>query len=173
MATQSAFETQIQAEQQAYLQEVEAEMARFFTQQREVLSNISPDALSLLEAIEALSTGGKRLRALLSYWGWRGAGGVSILEDPKPLSVVRIGVAIELFQSAALIHDDIIDRSDTRRGAPAVHKRFENQHKSSAWRGDTFNYGLTSAPGHRRAGPSACAGCLEPCATRTSRHRRP
>ena len=30
MATQSAFETQIQAEQQAYLQEVEAEMARFF-----------------------------------------------------------------------------------------------------------------------------------------------
>ena len=143
MATQSAFETQIQAEQQAYLQEVEAEMARFFTQQREMLSNISPDALSLLAAIEALSTGGKRLRALLSYWGWRGAGGVSILEDPKPLSVVRIGVAIELFQSAALIHDDIIDRSDTRRGAPAVHKRFENQHKSSAWRGDTFNYGLT------------------------------
>ena len=45
MATQSAFETQIQAEQQAYLQEVEAEMARFFTQQREMLSNISPDAL--------------------------------------------------------------------------------------------------------------------------------
>lgn len=91
MATQSAFETQIQAEQQAYLQEVEAEMARFFTQQREMLSNISPDALSLLAAIEALSTGGKRLRALLSYWGWRGAGGVSILEDPKPLSVVRRG----------------------------------------------------------------------------------
>ena len=45
--------------------------------------------------------------------------------------------------ASALIHDDIIDRSDTRRGAPSVHKRFEAAHEQNSWRGDAFNYGLT------------------------------
>ena len=52
-------------------------------------------------------------------------------------------MAVELFQTSALIHDDIIDRSDTRRGAPSVHKRFEAAHEQNSWRGDAFNYGLT------------------------------
>ena len=146
MAEQPPYESLseiVESEQKAYLSAVEAAMADFFADQRTLLAAISPDALPLLNSIEALSSGGKRLRALLCYWGWRGAGGESILQTPIPEPSVQAGVAIELFQSAALIHDDIIDRSDTRRGAPSVHKRFEAQHVHNSWVGDTFNYGLT------------------------------
>ena len=133
----------VKSEQEAYLRAVEATMSEFFAQQRTLLTAISHDALPLLEAIESLSSGGKRLRALLSYWGWRVAGGDSILEGSAPAPIIRAGAALELFQSAALIHDDIIDRSDTRRGKPSVHKKFETQHIQNSWVGDTFNYGLT------------------------------
>lgn len=172
MASQNGYTAQITAEQEAYLSTLEAEMADFFAQQRRVLSGISPDSLPLLEAIEVLCAGGKRLRALLSYWGWRGAGGASMLDPKQPFEIVHAGVALELFQAAALIHDDIIDRSDTRRGAPAVHKRFEADHVRHSWRGDTLNYGLTGGiiagdlclcwadTAFSRTGSNALAGAL-------------
>jgi geranylgeranyl diphosphate synthase type I len=59
---------------------------------------------------------GKRLRGLLCYWGWRGAGG----EDPS--GVFRAAAALEMFHTAAIFHDDLIDGSDTRRGAPSLHQ---------------------------------------------------
>ena len=133
----------LEREQNAYLNAFNTLMAEFFAAQRELLEGISPETLPLLEAIESLSTGGKRLRALLSYWGWRGAGGARVTENRGTWSIVKAGMAVELFQTSALIHDDIIDRSDTRRGAPSVHKRFEAAHEQNNWRGDAFNYGLT------------------------------
>ena len=133
----------LEREQSAYLNAFNTLMAEFFAAQRELLEGISPETLPLLEAIESLSIGGKRLRALLSYWGWRGAGGAPVTEQRGSWSIVKAGMAVELFQTSALIHDDIIDRSDTRRGAPSVHKRFEAAHEQNNWRGDAFNYGLT------------------------------
>lgn len=130
----------IAEEQAAYIRALETELARFFDYQRELLSSISDEALPLLESIQKLSTGGKRLRALLAYWGWRGAGG----EAGSP-AIARAGAAIELFQSAALIHDDIIDRSETRRGAPAVHKWFEATHQHHQWKTASDAYGTSSA----------------------------
>lgn len=133
----------LEREQSAYLNAFNTLMVEFFAAQRELLEGISPETLPLLEAIESLSIGGKRLRALLSYWGWRGAGGAPVTEQRGSWSIVKAGMAVELFQTSALIHDDIIDRSDTRRGAPSVHKRFEAAHEQNSWRGDAFNYGLT------------------------------
>ncbi len=130
----------IHAEQQAFLQGLEAELATFFDQQEETLLSVSEEALPLLEAIRDLSSGGKRLRALLCYWGWRGAGGAADSE-----LIFKAAAALELFQSAALIHDDIIDRSQTRRGAPAVHKQFEIMHRKAQWRSASSLYGSSSA----------------------------
>lgn len=133
----------LEREQSAYLNAFNTLMVEFFAAQRELLEGISPETLPLLEAIESLSIGGKRLRALLSYWGWRGAGGAPVTEQRGSWSIVKAGMAVELFQTSALIHDDIIDRSDTRRGTLSVHKRFEAAHEQNSWRGDAFNYGLT------------------------------
>ncbi|MGC4791188.1 polyprenyl synthetase family protein [Micromonospora sp. DT178] len=83
--------------------------------------------------------GGKRLRPLFCYWGWRGAGGV----DGAPIVVAA--AALELFHAFALIHDDILDGSDRRRGGPSVHRLFADLHARSSWRGDPEAYGRNTA----------------------------
>ena len=127
-------------EQTAYRGQLSRELGEFLAEQQSVLREVSMESLPLLSAVSALAQGGKRLRALLNYWGWRGAGGAELDE-----AAVRSGVALELFQSAALIHDDIIDRSDTRRGAPSVHRRFSTAHDDAAWHLDGTHFGTSAA----------------------------
>ncbi|WP_016995762.1 polyprenyl synthetase family protein [Kocuria atrinae] len=115
-------------------------LAEFFATERDRVSRISPDAPRVVESIERLTAGGKRLRARLSYWGWRAAGGEAL----SP-AIVRAAASLELFQSAALIHDDILDRSDTRRGQPSVHREFERFHTRSGWRDDAAHFGTSAA----------------------------
>ncbi|WP_413543648.1 polyprenyl synthetase family protein [Citricoccus nitrophenolicus] len=101
---------------------------------------ISDSATPLVEAITGLARGGKRMRAVLAWWGWRGTGAAA--DDER---ILDAAVALELFQAAALIHDDILDRSDTRRGAPSIHRTFESRHRSSGWRQDPAHFGLSAA----------------------------
>lgn len=102
--------------------------------------SISPSARPMVESIARLSAGGKRMRALLCWWGWQGAAG-----DPDHPGILDAAVALELFQAAALIHDDVVDRSDTRRGAPSVHRAFESLHRRSGWRQDPAHFGVAAA----------------------------
>ena len=127
-------------EQGSYRKLLDEELNSFLAEQHDLLVEVSTEALPLLEAVRGLAAGGKRLRALLNYWGWRGAGGAEL--DP---AAIRAGVAIELFQSAALIHDDIIDRSDTRRGGPSVHRLFSNAHSAADWHLDGAHFGSSAA----------------------------
>ncbi|MEU9731337.1 polyprenyl synthetase family protein [Streptomyces sp. NPDC048002] len=64
-----------------------------------------------------LAAGGKRIRALLCVVGWHAAGG-----HGDTSSVLRVAASLELFVVFALIHDDIMDDSPSRRGRPAVHR---------------------------------------------------
>ncbi|MCC3301908.1 polyprenyl synthetase family protein [Arthrobacter sp. zg-Y895] len=128
-----------QQEQAAYRDLLGTELEDFLAVQHSVLAEVSLEALPLLDAVHNLARGGKRLRALLAYWGWRGAGGT-----PLHPEAVRAGVALELFQSAALIHDDIIDRSDTRRGGPSVHRTFSMAHADANWHLDGFHFGSSA-----------------------------
>ncbi|WP_336922647.1 polyprenyl synthetase family protein [Aquipuribacter sp. SD81] len=100
---------------------------------------VSPHATPLVEYVADLVAGGKRLRPAFAYWGWRGAGG------PDCEEVLTAATSLELFQAAALIHDDVMDDSDTRRGRPAVHRRFARLHRGSAWHGDTERFGTAGA----------------------------
>ncbi|MDI5941468.1 polyprenyl synthetase family protein, partial [Micromonospora sp. DH15] len=92
------------------------------------------------EAIEAFVLGGgKRLRPAFAYWGFRGAGGGDADQ------VVTALAALEFVQASALIHDDLMDRSDTRRGEPAVHRRFAARHRGAGWGGDADGFGDAAA----------------------------
>ena len=82
---------------------------------------------------------GKRLRPMFCYWGWRGAG------QPDGPEIITAGAALELFHAFALIHDDIMDDSDRRRGQPSVHRHFADLHTSHSWRGDAGRYGHSAA----------------------------
>ncbi|MEU6411733.1 polyprenyl synthetase family protein [Microbispora sp. NPDC046933] len=67
---------------------------------------------------EFVVEGGKRIRPLLCYWGWRGAGG----EEPQEEQAVITGAALELYHAGLLIHDDVMDGSELRRGRPTIHR---------------------------------------------------
>lgn len=58
---------------------------------------------------------------------------------------IPVGVAIELFHDFALVHDDIMDRSDERRGKHTVHKIYELEHARKDWKGSPEHYGLSNA----------------------------
>jgi geranylgeranyl diphosphate synthase type I len=62
-----------------------------------------------------------------------------------PVGVIQAAAALELIQACALIHDDIIDRSDTRRGRPSVHRSVEKLHADSGWTGDAAHFGVSAA----------------------------
>jgi geranylgeranyl diphosphate synthase type I len=111
----------------------------FLARQAEALEQVSPECDQLLDAIADLLRGGKRLRPAFCYWGWRGAGG----PDSEP--IVHAAAAMELFQAAALIHDDVMDGSDIRRGMPSVHRRFAARHAAAGWAGDGERFGLAGA----------------------------
>jgi geranylgeranyl diphosphate synthase type I len=118
---------------------VQAHLDAELTTQAEVLAELGPDVEDLLQAIADLLRGGKRLRAAFLYWGARAAG----LPDSEEL--VRLASAMELFQAAALIHDDVMDDSDTRRGMPAAHRRLASRHADRGWAGDRDRFGLAGA----------------------------
>ncbi|WP_347037457.1 polyprenyl synthetase family protein [Glutamicibacter halophytocola] len=125
---------------QTYTAEVARLLEEFLATKSVEVSQITSSAVEIVNAISSLTKGGKRLRPLFAFWGYLGAGG-----NKDSTDIVRLGVALELFQAAALIHDDIIDNSDTRRGQPSVHKRFEAQHQKLGLAGSAAAYGSASA----------------------------
>jgi geranylgeranyl diphosphate synthase, type I len=94
----------------------------------------------LTEDLRATLAGGKRIRPLFCHLAWWGAGG-----SPEDPGIARIGAALELLHAFALVHDDVIDASDTRRGLPTVHHRHAGVHRVERWRGDPDAYGIAVA----------------------------
>ena len=97
----------------------------FVRERVEVLTAISADLMPLIDTLEDLLDGGKRLRPTFAYWGWRSAGG-----DPQG-PILTAAAALEFLQACALVHDDVMDGSDTRRGKPAAHRRLASMHRST------------------------------------------
>ncbi len=118
---------------------VQKRLDDFLAAQVPILDHVSPDLTPLSDAITDLLSGGKRLRPAFAYWGWRGAGGADC-ED-----AVTAATALELLQACALIHDDVMDGSDTRRGMPAAHRRFATLHRGNEWLGSPDGFGVGAA----------------------------
>ncbi|MFH9728418.1 polyprenyl synthetase family protein [Streptomyces sp. NPDC017254] len=80
------------------------------------------DALFARELAERVTRftqeGGKRIRSQLVWWSMRACGGAG---EPTFTAALRVGAALELLQTCALVHDDVMDGSTLRRGRPALH----------------------------------------------------
>ena len=96
------------------------------------------DLIGLLE--EFVLSGGKRLRPVFAYWGWRAVTGRAA--DPQLLLLFS---ALELLHACALVHDDVIDASATRRGSPTTHMKFAEVHRARGWRGTPEQFGTSAA----------------------------
>lgn len=114
---------------------VDAEIAT----QTAVLETLGDDLTDLVDAVARLLSGGKRLRAAFLYWGYRAAG------QPDSAALVRLATAMEFFQAAALLHDDVMDGSDTRRGMPSAHRAIAAHHADAGWSGNSVRFGEAAA----------------------------
>lgn len=84
--------------------------------------------------------GGSRVRPILAYAGFRARGVGAV-----PRRLIDVGAALELLHCAALIHDDIIDEAQIRRGLPTVCVAHTTQHVSRGWQGDSESFGINCA----------------------------
>jgi geranylgeranyl diphosphate synthase, type I len=116
-------------------------LERFLDGRAAELMSCSPALVPAVAALrEFLLSGGKRIRPAFCYWGWRGAGGDR--DDP---AIIHAAASLELLHASGLIHDDIIDASDTRRGRPSVHRRFAALHRDDRLCGSPAGFGTSAA----------------------------
>jgi geranylgeranyl diphosphate synthase, type I len=96
---------------------------------------------ALIAALEDfVLNGGKRLRPAFAYWGWR-----AVATGEPDSEVLLLFSALELLHACALVHDDVIDDSSTRRGKPTTHVRFAALHRDRRWRGSPERFGTSAA----------------------------
>lgn len=123
---------------------VEAELTEFFASRREIVAGVGTDFVDAVDELEQfVLRGGKRIRPTFAWTGWLGAGGDP--SGPEADAVLRVCSALELVQACALVHDDIIDSSDTRRGYPTVHVTFAQRHRRDGWAGVSEEHGAAVA----------------------------
>src|SRR3954453_7555048 len=126
----------------ALVSAVEGTLADFLASQIAQLDSLDPELGCFARTTRDLVLArGKRLRPTFAYWGWRGVVGSSEPVDP----VLPALSALELMHTFALVHDDVMDHSATRRGAPTAHRIFATQHRTAGRFGDPARFGATSA----------------------------
>ncbi|GAB3188399.1 polyprenyl synthetase family protein [Nesterenkonia suensis] len=124
-----------------FISHVSSCCAHHLAARRQEVAEVSGDAAPVADFLTELTDGGKRLRPVLAWIGWRAAGGTAAPHT----ALDRLAVSLELFQAAALIHDDVIDRSATRRGRPSTHRRFEALHRDQGFAADPAHFGTSGA----------------------------
>jgi geranylgeranyl diphosphate synthase type I len=121
---------------------VDSRLGRFFDVEAARWGRVHPELSGLVGTLRRfVEGGGKRMRASFCYLGWWAAlpAGCEATSELDP--VIDVAAAIELLHAFALIHDDVMDGSDLRRGRPAVHKQLEADHVASGWRGEGRRFG--------------------------------
>lgn len=118
---------------------IEREIVRFFREERSA-SPKDPLIQTVIGSLEEFTLrDAKRVRSILTVMGYRAVGGRDVEKARKA------AVSLELIQSMLLVHDDIIDRSRSRRGGPSLHIHYSDLHFHQGLRGDPSSFGTNMA----------------------------
>ncbi|HEY3528416.1 MAG TPA: polyprenyl synthetase family protein [Nocardioides sp.] len=131
-------------DQAGFRDRVQRALDEFLDEQAERLGDVGDDAARLLAEARAVVSGGKRFRAAFCFWGFHAVAG-SAYDEADDAALVRACASLELLHASALVHDDYMDASDTRRGRPATHRGFAAEHRRDSWSGDAEQYGASAA----------------------------
>jgi geranylgeranyl diphosphate synthase, type I len=127
------------------IEAVSQRLDTFISTRREETSALGAEARLFLDAAASALQGGKRLRARFCLTGWRAVASSSGAPTAPSADVIGAAAALEVFHAAALVHDDIVDNSDTRRGRPSAHRALESAHSAERWHGDAAAFGRSAA----------------------------
>ncbi len=112
----------------------------FVAEQGARLAPLGPDGARLLAQAGPMVSGGKRFRAAFCHAGFR-----AVRAEGNQPELLRACAALEVLHASALVHDDFMDASATRRGRPATHVLFAAQHAAARWHGSSTQYGAAAA----------------------------
>lgn len=119
------------------LQRVQDRLTSFLTAERAVYAEVDERAVVAVDALlDLVGAGGKLVRPAFCLAGHLAAGG-----DPDDPGIVAAAAALEMLYISALVHDDVLDDSRTRRGKPAVHLLHSTLHRSRGWQGESRRFG--------------------------------
>ncbi|HEY1839256.1 MAG TPA: bifunctional (2E,6E)-farnesyl/geranyl diphosphate synthase [Mycobacterium sp.] len=117
------------------------QLRRYLQGRRTDAAYIGGDYDALIAGLQGFVLGGgKRLRPVFAYWGWR-----AVSNNDADAQVLLLFSALELLHASALVHDDVIDDSATRRGRPTTHIQFAGLHRDRQWRGPAGQFGVSAA----------------------------
>jgi len=120
--------------------EIDKTLASFAAERSVSLLGIGPELAPVAKAMsDFITQGGKRFRPIFAYLGYLGSGA-----EPRA-EVLRACTSLELVHVCALIHDDLMDGSNTRRNKPAIHKAFQQYHQDASYNGSSERFGSSSA----------------------------
>ena len=121
---------------------VDADLGAFLDDRAAALARLGADIDPVLSAARRLVLdGGKRLRPTFVYWGWR----TVCAADADDRALLTAAASLELLHACALVHDDVMDASDTRRGRASAHAAFAQLHREQRWSGDPDVFGTAAA----------------------------
>ena len=116
-------------------------ISAFLAEKGQHLQGIGQELEPLHRLATEFTAGGKRFRPALCYWGY-----TAIAEQPEDAAwLVRAAASLDLLHVSALVHDDVMDASDTRRGVPAVHRQLQQWHEREHGRGGAEAFGRAGA----------------------------
>jgi len=101
---------------------VDAAIASAIARSSDATSHVGAAGEELLQAVADAAAGGKRMRATLTIESFHAHGGTDLAQ------ILPVAAALELFQAAALVHDDVLDDAETRRGRPTAHRALAQAH---------------------------------------------
>ena len=107
-----------------YKDKIELRLKTFLDKKIVEAEKISDSSREIMQCIKDFSLrGGKRIRSILLIMAYKSLGG------KNENAIIDIAVSAELMQSFLLIHDDIIDNDDLRRGGPTMHIIYAEKYK--------------------------------------------
>jgi geranylgeranyl diphosphate synthase, type I len=132
----------VAARGETVIMRVDTELAAFLDERGQAFAQLGADLAPVISAARTLVLdGGKRLRPTFAYWGWRTVHGA----DEDDSGLLTAAASLELLHACALVHDDVMDASATRRGRPAAHTAFARLHREGGWTGDPEAFGTAAA----------------------------
>ncbi len=127
------------------IEAVSQRVDKFFSSEQAATAEWGQEAEAFVAAARSGVQGGKRLRARFCLTGWEAVAETRDRAATPPPAVISAAASLEVFHAAALVHDDLIDNSDTRRGRPAAHRALQAAHARSGWAGDAAAFGRSAS----------------------------
>lgn len=115
-------------------------ISSFLSAQSQAFTNLGTPVATAFELARTFTSGGKRIRPAFCYWSYVAAGG-----NPESPGVLDAAASLDLLHVSALVHDDVLDSSDLRRGIPAAHVQYQIQHDLLGGTGSAPSFGLAGA----------------------------